>query len=134
MGFETGVSLKACSQQMVQNLRLLDNTVGVEAVESTFSTIQDCFIVGKNPAFSGAGVELTSCLDVLVKNNQIMDADQGCSSTDTASTNGNSFVANYIANCTTGLELGSGDKYQGNVATGCATDFSRGIMVGLENG
>ena len=127
-GFTTGVGLQG-SQQLVQNLRLFNNGNGVEGSSSNFSTIQDCFIVGQGSTI-GNGVVLPSCFGTVVKDNQIASANVGCA---TVSSGGNSFIANQIANCSTGLLLGTGDKYQGNVTIGCTTPFSGGTAVGDEN-
>ena len=129
-GFEFAIALQG-SQQLVQNVRLFNATDGVFAINCTSSAIQDCFILGLGGA-SDIGVDLANCSNVDVANNYIAQVGDGCFSS--GSTGGNSFIANHIANCTIGLDFQSGDKYQGNVATSCSTDFSEGIPVGQENG
>jgi nitrous oxidase accessory protein NosD len=129
-GFDFGITLQG-AQQSVQNVRLFTGTYGVLASSCTFSSIQNCLILGGN-SNSGIGVDLDTCSNVVVQNNQIAKVGNGCFSS--GSTGGNSFIANYVSNCTNGLYLESGDKYQGNVATGCATDFTGGPLVGQENG
>jgi Right handed beta helix region len=129
-GFDFGITLQG-SQQSVQNVRLFTGTYGVLASSCTFSSIQNCLILGVNSS-SGIGVDLGTCSNVVVQNNQIANVGNGCFSS--GSTGGNSFIANYISNCINGLNLESGDKYEGNVATGCTTDFAGGLPVGQENG
>jgi nitrous oxidase accessory protein NosD len=129
-GFDFAIAMQG-PQQLLQNLRLLDNIEGVYGINCTFSTIQNCVIQGLNAA-SNIGIDLASCSDVAVKNNQILRVGDGCFSS--GSSGSNSFIANYIADCTIGLDLESGDKYQSNVATRCTTNFMGGIAVGQENG
>ena len=128
-GFSNAVGLQG-SQELVQNLRLFKNGNGIEASSNNFDTIQGCFIVGLGSTL-GNGVVLPSCSGIVVKNNQIASANVGSA---TISTGGNSFIANQIANCSTGLLLGTGDKYQGNLTNGCTTPFSGGTAIGQENG
>ena len=128
-GFSTAVEVQG-SEQLVQNLRLFNNGNSIDASSSNFSTIQNCFIVGLNMN-TDSGIVLVSCSGTVVKNNQIASAGTGC---ETMTTGGNSFIANQIANCSTGLLLGTGDKYQGNVTNGCTTPFSGGTAIGQENG
>jgi hypothetical protein len=127
-GFTSGHGLDLNSPEiLVQNLRLIHNLSGIFAIGSNFDTIQDCFIVGRG-AMSDYGVFIISCTGIVVKNNQIASANTGCSSN-----GGNSFIANQIASCSVGLELGTGDKYQGIVTNGCTTPFSGGTAVGDGN-
>jgi hypothetical protein len=58
---------------------------------------------------------------------------QGCLTEGNQQSSNNSFIYNNIANCTAGLFLLPGDKYQGNVTIKCATPFLEGIAVGQEN-
>lgn len=129
-GFDYGTILQG-AQHSLQNVRLFVNVDGVLASSCTSSSIQNCVILGLN-SNSGIGVDLDTCSNVVVQNNQIARAENGCFSS--SSTGGNSFISNYIANCTNGLNLEAGDKYEGNVTTGCTTDFTGGILVGQQNG
>ena len=126
--FRIGV-IVATDQNTVQNLRLLNNAEGVTSVSTSFNVVQNCLIIG--PAGGkGLGVYLLFCSADAVKNNQLGNCLYGVYS---FGTGGCACVQNYIAKCTYGLNLGSTDKYQGNVTTGCATPFSGGIAVGDEN-
>lgn len=127
-GFSSDISLEDTQQFLVQNVRLLNQFFGVSATSCSFSTIQNCFIVGQGG--STTGINLQSCSGVVVKSNQISSCSYGCLAQDTS---GNLFIANQIASCTTGLGLSGGDKYQGNLTTGCAVPFNGGIAVGYDN-
>jgi hypothetical protein len=123
--FETAVNLLG-PEGTVQNVRCESAGNGIAAQNTcTSSLIQNCFIAGTG---AGVGVGLDGCADVVVKNNQIVSENVGGSSS-----GNNSFIANYIGSCTTGLSLAGTDKYQGNVTTLCTTPFSGGTAVGDEN-
>jgi hypothetical protein len=123
--FETAVNLLG-PEEIVQNLRCESAGNGIACQNTcTSSLIQNCLVAGNG---TGVGVGLSGSADVVVKNNQIVSE-----STGGYSAGNNSFIANYIGSCVTGLSLSSTDKYQGNVTTLCATPFSGGIEVGTEN-
>jgi hypothetical protein len=126
-GFYEGVDFNSSSTDLVRNLRVLNGAYGVFFANSVYSTIQDCFILNGG---TGIGVYLSSDGGIVVKNNQVTNASSGC---ETIFSQGSSFIANQLVNCNTGLVLGGGDKYQGNVTTGCTTSFSSGTAVGYEN-
>jgi hypothetical protein len=86
-GFTNRVAFNGGAQELVQNLRLFSTTISVTMQGSSFSTIQNCFIVGTGDA--GEGVELVDCSGVVVKNNQIANAGSAGAST---LTNGNIFT------------------------------------------
>jgi hypothetical protein len=127
--FGSGVNLLG-PEETVQNLRCESGANGVTVQSTcTSSLIQNCFIAGSGalPA-SDIGVRLNGCADVVVRNNQIVSENQGGSSS-----GNNSFIANHIGSCTTGLSMGGTDKYQANVTTLCTTPFSGGTAVGDAN-
>lgn len=118
----------------MQNLRLLNNETGVYLGNGiSGSTILNCLILGSGPSANGAGIfaGFAPC-NLVVRNNQIANYDQGCASNDSIAA-GTLCIGNYISNCTYGLIMGPFDKYQGNVTTGCTTPFTGGVAVGLEN-
>lgn len=124
-GFGIGVTLQG-ADELVENLRLFNSGPGIEADNPcTSSVIRLCFIAGNG---LNEGVFLNGCSNVMVKNNQFLNEAIGG-----FSGGNNSFIANYIGNCTTGLQMGATDKYQANVTNTCATPFSGGIAVGNEN-
>lgn len=127
-GFATDISLENTQQFLVQNLRLLKQQFGISASSCSFSTIQNCFIVGQGG--SATGINLQSCSGVVVKNNQIASCSYGCLAQDTT---GNLFIANQLTNCATGLGLSSGDKYEANLTLGATIAFNGGIPVGNDN-
>ena len=130
-GFFAGVELLNGSQELLQNLRLLNIAAGgVELMSCSSSTIQNCLIVGVGKTGGGDGVYLGGCQGIVVKNNQIANEGVGC---DSGTSSGNIFIADQLTNCLNGLYLGTPDKYQGNVAAACTTPFSGGIAVGYEN-
>jgi nitrous oxidase accessory protein NosD len=128
--FTDGVDFQGGNYEVVQNLTIINNSLSVIMQGCSYCTIQNCFIVGVGQTSSGFGVYLTNDQGIVVKNCQIANALSGCYS---YPSNGNIFAANQLSNCEIGLELDSGDKYQGNVTTGCAQSFSAGIAVGDEN-
>lgn len=109
----------------IQNLRLEGTAVGVIAQNITSCLIQNCSIVSTG---SNVGIALSSCSDIAVRNNRIVNGIDGI-----YSDGNNWFISNYIGSCTTGLNLSPNDKYQGNVTTLCTTPFSGGIAVGTGN-
>ena len=112
--------------ETVQNLRLETTGNGVQAeLTSNYNLIQNCFVMG---AGSNIGIFINGGTGIVVKNNQIINESFGC-----FSGGQNIFIANYIASCNKGLNLGFSDKYQGNVTVSCSTAFSGGIAVGTEN-
>jgi hypothetical protein len=124
-----GVHL-AGAEETAQNLRLESAGGGVVAENTcTSSLIQNCFIAGSGALLAAdIGVRLNGCADVVVRNNQIVSEEVGGSSS-----GNNSFIANHIGSCTTGLSMGGTDKYQANVTTLCTTPFSGGTAVGDAN-
>lgn len=128
-GFVTGIEITG-TQQLVQNLRLVNNSVGVAIFTGGQSVIQNCLIVGRGTT-AGEGILLTQCSGIVVKNNQIAAQAAGCLNAFMGG--GNNFIANSISTCDHGLELASNDKYQGNLTNGCTTPFSGGIAAGFEN-
>ena len=125
--FDIGVNSEA-GFQYVQSLRFFYNDTGVY-LSGNNSTIQNCFIEGNGS--NSVGVLLPGCTNVLVTNCQISDESTGGYSL--FSGGGNSFIANQLMNCNTGLSLNAADKYQGNVTVGCTTPFSGGTAAGYEN-
>jgi len=110
-GFLVGVLFENGSQELFQNLRVSNPVVaGIELINSTSGTIQNCFITNTTPATDG--IYLGGCQGIVVKNNQIANEGVGC---DSNSTSGNIFIADQLTNCSYGLYLGTPDKYQGNV-------------------
>ena len=129
-GFSVGVEFGSGSQELLQNLTVSNaSAAGVELINSTSGTIQNCFIPG-NSSPGPDGVYLGGCQGIVVKNNQISNQSVGCDSNDSS---GNIFIANQLTNCSYGLYLGTPDKYQGNVTTACTTPFTGGTPVGFEN-
>ena len=122
-GFFNSISL-AGGQALVQALRLINDEEGIQAASScTSSVIQNCFIAG------GAGIGVTvQGSSIVVKNNQILSEQYGGTSG-----GNNSFVANYVGNCSYGLYMTGSDKYQANVTNECTTPFTGGIAVGDAN-
>jgi Periplasmic copper-binding protein (NosD) len=88
-GFFADISLESTQQFLIQNLRLLNQFFGVFATSCSFSTIQNCFVVGKGS--TPTGINLQSCSGVVVKSNQISSEDYGCLAQETS---GNLFTAN----------------------------------------
>lgn len=125
-GFQFGIAiLNVPSGCIIQNVSFSNNRAAINLQGSHGCTVLDCFVVGPG---TGTGIDVSGCSGVEVKNNQLLDWISGV-----ISDGGNAFIQNYIGGCSTGLQLGSDDKYQGNVTNGCATPFSGGIAVGLEN-
>jgi nitrous oxidase accessory protein NosD len=127
-GFDSGVSFGSGSTDVVQNLHVLNTNYGVSLDTTSYSMIQNCFIVGASTA--SIGISLNNDQGVTVKNNQIASFTDGC---DSYHVGASSFIANQLANCTVGLLMQTGDKYQGNVTTACTIPFSGGTAVGTEN-
>jgi hypothetical protein len=131
-GFTDGVDFQGGAQEVVQNLGIFNSGLSVVMQNSSFSTIQNCFIVGVGPGSTSDGVYLTNDTGIVVKNCQIANDFAGGTS---SITGGNIFIANQLTDCNFGLIFDSGsiDKYQGCVTNGCTTPFTNGIAVGDEN-
>lgn len=114
------------SEETVQNIRLESVGNGILAYGAS-TLIQNCFIVGNGTA-EGIGLGTSGSLDVVVKNNLIVSENVGVESH-----GNNSFIYNWVGSCNVGFNLGSTDKYQGNLTTLCTTTFTGGIAVGDEN-
>jgi hypothetical protein len=128
-GFLVAVGLQSGADDVVQNLRLLNNFVGALLENCNYDNVQNCSVEGTGLSDGGAGVFLDSDLGDVVNNNQIADESSGCLS----NLGGNLFIANQLTNCDYGLELATGDKYAGNLTSLCFTRFSGGTAVGDEN-
>jgi parallel beta-helix repeat protein len=125
-GFKVGLTIVSdavgCT---IDNVRFLNNGTGINLQGSTSCTVQNCLVIGSG---TGTGIMLTACSGVEVKNTQLLNWSSGVTSD-----GNNAFLENYIGGCSAGLQLGTGDKYQGNVTNGCTTPFSGGTAVGTEN-
>jgi hypothetical protein len=124
--FGAGVSLFG-PEETVQNLSIVTGgPFAVNVYNSCTSTmIQNCFIAGSG---QNIGIQLSGCADVVVKNNHIVNENQGATSQ-----GNNMFIANYFGSCALGINMSSTDKYQLNVTNTCTTGFSGGIAVGNAN-
>ena len=132
-GFEFGVLLEHSRRWAVRNLLLTNNVGGINLARCVNGSVQNCCIVGRG-ATDSFGIAMNGCRGVEVKNNQVLDWATGVSSENGQQNGaGSAFLENYLGNCKTGLQLSTGDKYQGNVTNGCTTPFSGGTAVGLEN-
>jgi hypothetical protein len=127
-GFGVDIFLSG-GQALVHNLHLLGAATKILAESTcTSSVIQNCFFAGTGTASPSELGIILSGSSVVVKNNQFLSEYVGC-----LSSGNNSFIANYIGNCTYGLLMDSSDKYQANVTNQCTTPFTRGIPVGDAN-
>lgn len=132
-GFEFGVLLEHSRRWAIRNLFLTNNVGGVNLARCVNGSVQNCFVLGSG-ATDSFGIAMNGCTGVEVKHNQVLDWDIGISSESGRPNGGGSaFLENYLGICTTGLQLGTADKYQGNVTNGCTTPFSGGTVVGHEN-
>lgn len=123
--FGAGVSLFG-PEETVQNLSIVTGAFAINVYNScTSSMIQNCFIAGSG---QNIGIQLSGCADVVVKNNHIVNENQGATSL-----GNNMFIANYFGSCALGINMSSTDKYQLNVTNACTTGFSGGIAVGNAN-
>lgn len=128
VGFSPTVVLYG-PEATVQNLKLENDQSGdgIDAIETTSCTIQDCLIVGDGYPLV-AGIYLGGCSDVVVKNNHI-----SAEYTGVGSAGNNWFISNYVGNSYYGFYLSSDDKYQGNVTILCDIPLTGGIAVGTGN-
>lgn len=128
-GFRTGLSLGGVLN-VARNLKVFGCKFGISLDPGPFGfcEIQDCLIAGNGASDGGTGVILSSGRNV-VQDCQILDYLDGARS----AAGKNTFIANSIFSCTTGLMMEKSDKYQGNVTNGCTTPFSGGTAVGDEN-
>jgi hypothetical protein len=126
-GFLYAFFITSCKEQVVRNLRMINDYYAVSFGTCTLDTIQNCFIAGTG---GGEGIVLYADSGDVVKNNHVANEKTGCLTTNTPGSN--LFIANQLTNCGTGLNL-SGDKYQGNLTAACATPFTGGTAVGDEN-
>ena len=136
VGFNWGVLTIDSSQDIIQNLQLINNTIGVTIFRGGRGhLVQDCYIVGKGKTSTDAaeGINIDSdASGVQVKNNHISDLYYAGIHCD--SQQGSAIMHNYIASTNYGLLLGNAVYYQGNVVTNCTTPFQGGHAVGGENG
>jgi parallel beta-helix repeat protein len=136
VGFSWGVLTNDSSQDIIQNLQLINNRIGVTIYRGGRGhLVQDCYIVGKGKTSTDAaeGIDIDGAASsVQVKNNQISDLYYAGIHCD--SQQGSAIIHNYIANTNYGLLLGNSVYYQGNVVTNCTTPFQGGHAVGGENG
>jgi hypothetical protein len=129
-GFYDGVFFGTGSGDALINVELLAiGNVGV-SVEANDCLIENCVIGGASGASFGIGISNAGAVGV--RNNQVSGFTYGIY--EWSVTSPNALIGNYEANCTYGLNLSSGSKYQGNVATECSTPVTGGIAVGQENG
>jgi hypothetical protein len=125
-GFQFGVAvLNVTTGCTIQNVQFSNNETSINLQNSVSCIVQNCLVFGTG---AGTGIQVSGCEGVQVKNTQLANWAFGVTSD-----GGNAFLENYIGGCSTGLQLGTGDKYQGNVTSGCATPFSGGTAAGTEN-
>jgi hypothetical protein len=129
IGFFTAVSVnRQISGAILENLRLLDSYDGVSGYLQN-SVIENCFIVASG---AGTGIGLSSGGNLL-RGNQIVGFFYGVWE-EPFGPYADTLTGNYEANCTVGLNVNSGSKYQDNVSTNCEISVFEGIAVGQDNG
>ena len=130
-GFALDVVFGSGSGHSLTNVQLLNfSSIGLLVLANN-CLIENCSMVGATGA-SATGIYIWVAGGVGVRNNLISECNNGIY--ENSVTTPNALIANYEANCTNGLYLSSGSKYQGNVTTGCTTPVTGGIAVGQENG
>ena len=125
-GFSAGADFSTNSK--AQNLRIFNCGVAVK-IFGNDCLVQDCFVIGLGAnAFPYFGILIQDASNVQVTGCHLSQCFDGVRCTSSAT--GNAILHNYIASCTTGLELTSKDYYQGNIVTNCTTAFSGGKLSG----
>jgi hypothetical protein len=126
-GFLYAFFVTHCTEQVLRNLRMINDDNAVSFGTCSFDTIQNCFIAG---TADGDGIVLYADSCDVVKNNHVANENTGCLTMNTPGSN--LFIANQLTDCETGLNL-DGDKYQGNLTAACTTPFTGGTAVGDGN-
>src|ERR1700678_700979 len=133
-GFGTGVFFGHGGGN-AHDLRLLANSSGI-VVGGNDIVIQNCSIIGTGAAGFAYGISIIGNDNVQVTGCHISQYVFGILSMGSSISNdpGNTFISNYIASCTDGLNLFPNDYYQGNLTSNCGTPFTGGNAIGTENG
>jgi hypothetical protein len=126
-GFSNGISFDG-SEFFLNSLKVIVSATGV-SLTGVNCTIDSCVIVSTTPDTLESGIAM-NCNQSQVRNCQVSGFNVGINE----GGGYNTMIYNFLTNCTTGLLLVSSDKYQGNTATRCGTNFSGGTAVGQENG
>jgi nitrous oxidase accessory protein NosD len=132
-GFTLGIWFEDSSQRDVAiNVRLINLPQDGILVMANDSLIENCLIVGPGANGTSAGITIINAAAIRIKDNRISEFTDGIISE--VSEGSAALTGNYEANCTSGLNLQTGDKYQDNITTNCTTPVSGGTEVGSDNG